>query len=183
MDLPVFKYHPDPLRSGSIQESREACRCCGEARGYIYTGPVYAQESLDESICPWCIADGSAHDKFDAAFIDEATLPDELPEATVEELVQRTPGYNAWQPEQWFSCCDDAMAFLEPVGVMELRQRYRELEFSIRGNIIYDLGVSGSAATRMLESLNKDKGPTAYIFRCAHCGQHKTYVDGIFDVS
>src|SRR5262245_9382248 len=121
MGLPVFKYHPNPLRSGSIQESAEMCRCCGEARGYIYAGPVYAQENLDESICPWCIADGRAHDKFDAAFVDEAALPDDLPEDMIEELVQRTPGYAAWQSEQWFACCDDAMRFLEPVGVMELR--------------------------------------------------------------
>ncbi len=183
MDLPVFNYHPDPVRSGSIKTSGETCRCCGEARGYIYTGPVYAQENLDESICPWCIADGRAHDKFDAAFIDEAALPEELPEATMEELVQRTPGYSAWQSEQWFACCGDAMRFSEPVGVLELRTRYRELEFAVLGNIIYDLHVSGSAATRILESLNKDKGPTAYIFQCGHCGQQKTFVDGIFDMS
>jgi uncharacterized protein CbrC (UPF0167 family) len=183
MDLPVFQYHPDPLRSGSIQKSEEVCRCCGESRGYIYAGPVYAQENLEQSICPWCIADGRAHAKFDAAFIDEAALPDELPEAAIEELVQRTPGYNAWQSEQWFACCGDAMTFLEPVGVIELRARHRELEFSVLGNIIYDLHVSGSSATRMLESLNKVEGPTAYIFRCTHCGQHKTFVDGVFEVS
>src|SRR5262245_31850617 len=105
MNLPVFKYHPDPLSSGSIKESKELCRCCGEERGCIYIRSVYAQENLDESICPWCIAEGRAHDRFDAVFIDEAILPDELPEAVMEELAERTPGYTTWQSERWFACC------------------------------------------------------------------------------
>ena len=35
----------------------------------------------------------------------------------------------------------------------------------------------------MLESLDKDSGPTAYIFQCSHCGTYRTYVDGILDVT
>ncbi|WP_030613282.1 CbrC family protein [Streptomyces sclerotialus] len=27
-DLPTFRYHPDPLASGSIRESTETCVCC-----------------------------------------------------------------------------------------------------------------------------------------------------------
>jgi uncharacterized protein CbrC (UPF0167 family) len=73
------------------------------------------------------------------------------------------------------------MTFLEPAGIREIRERYRELEFGVLGNIIYDLQVSGGAATRMLESLHKDSGPTAYIFQCSHCGAYRTDVDGIFD--
>src|SRR5262249_33660244 len=155
---------------------------CGEARGYIYTGPVYGEEELDDAICPWCIADGSANEKFEAVFVDEAALPDNVPSAVAEEIAWRTPGYNAWQYERWFSCCGDAMTFLEPVGSTELRERYRELEYSVLGNIIYDLHVSGGAATRMLESLKRDAGPTAYIFQCSLCGNYQTFVDGIFDV-
>ena len=62
--LPVFLYHPDPIATGSIQPSATPCKVCGQARGYIYTGPVYTEirNRLDDAICPWCIADGSAHD-------------------------------------------------------------------------------------------------------------------------
>jgi uncharacterized protein len=41
MDLPVFRYHPDPIASGSIVASGAQCACCGARRGFIYTGPVY----------------------------------------------------------------------------------------------------------------------------------------------
>jgi uncharacterized protein CbrC (UPF0167 family) len=181
MNLPVFKYHRDPLQSGSVVTSNNECRCCGNRRGYIYAGPVYAVDDLEDSICPWCIADGSAHAKFDATFTDEEALPNELPDGVLAEIAWRSPGYNAWQSERWFSCCDDAMTFLEPVGIAELRERYREMESSVLGNIIYDLQISGGAAKRVLESLNKNSGPTAYVFQCSHCGVYRTFVDGIFD--
>src|SRR5690606_1019313 len=71
MDLPVFKYHPDPIGTGSIVESDTECACCGRARGYVYAGPVYSEEEYNECICPWCISDGSAHEKLDASFTDE----------------------------------------------------------------------------------------------------------------
>src|SRR5262245_66367084 len=96
MSFPVFKYHRDPIRSGSVVESRNTCKCCGIRRGYTYVGPVYAEQALDESICPWCIAEGSAHTKFDATFIDEAALPDGLSDGVIREVAWRTPGYNAW---------------------------------------------------------------------------------------
>jgi uncharacterized protein CbrC (UPF0167 family) len=182
MNLPVFKYHRDPIQSGSVKQSTARCRCCGEARGYIYTGPVYSEHDLDDSICPWCIAEGTAHTKFDASFVDEAALPDELRENITQEVAWRTPGYNSWQSEQWFACCNDAMRFLEPAGIREIRERYRELESTVLGNIIYDLHISGGAATRMLGSLDKEQGPTAYIFQCIHCSGYRTFVDGILDV-
>jgi len=182
MNLPSFKYHREPIQSGSVEKSNERCRCCNELRGYIYVGPVYSDEDLADSICPWCIADGAAHRKFGATFIDEAALPDGLPESVIEEAAWRTPGYNAWQSERWFSCCNDAMTFLEPAGIQEIRASYRNLEFSVLGNILYGLHISGGAATRLLESLHKQSGPTAYIFQCSHCGQYQTFVDGIFNV-
>jgi uncharacterized protein CbrC (UPF0167 family) len=58
MKLPEFKYHIDPIGNNVIEESDKECVCCGEKRGYIYTGPVYAIDDLNEQICPWCIASG-----------------------------------------------------------------------------------------------------------------------------
>ena len=72
--LPTFRYHPDPIATGSVKQSDKECRSCGQARGYIYTASVYAQDDLDEQICPWCIADGSAAEKFDATFSDANPL-------------------------------------------------------------------------------------------------------------
>ena len=74
MTLPEFVYHPDPLNTGSIEPSDEACIVCGQVRGYIYVGPVYAREDLSEAVCPWCISDGSANGKYGATFTDEAGI-------------------------------------------------------------------------------------------------------------
>ena len=86
MILPAFRYHPDPIRSGSIVESGEVCRCCRQNRGYMYAGPVYAEEDLDDAICPWCIADGSAHTMFDASFVDTEAFSEGAPESAMEEI-------------------------------------------------------------------------------------------------
>jgi uncharacterized protein CbrC (UPF0167 family) len=55
MELPVFKYHPDPVLTGSIEARDVRCVCCDEARNHVYVGSVYAEADLDQSICPWCI--------------------------------------------------------------------------------------------------------------------------------
>ena len=31
MDLPQFKYHPDPIGTGAIQKTEAECECCGKA--------------------------------------------------------------------------------------------------------------------------------------------------------
>src|SRR5688572_4128282 len=98
MALPSFPYHPDPLLSGSIVASDSKCVCCKQARGYIYTGPVYSEEEgLDDALCPWCIADGSAHKTFDAVFVDDEGIDGEISETAAEALTTRTPGFNSWQ--------------------------------------------------------------------------------------
>lgn len=178
--LPAFRYHPDPLRSGSVEASDADCRCCGRARGYVYTGPVYAAvNDLDGALCPWCIADGSAARKFDASFVDAEAFPEGLPEAIVEEVSLRTPGYSAWQQEAWPVCCDDAAAFMRPAGIDDIRRDQRELEAQLLSHIIYEMGISGGAATRLLDSLKRDHSPTAYLFRCPHCEMFKFHIDGL----
>src|SRR6202035_4730909 len=100
MDLPTFRYHPDPLASDSIERSDAICACCNQPRGYIYTGPTYCEDEIEDALCPWCIADGSAAKKFDASFTDPAGFPDETAKEIVDEIAYRTPGFNAWQSEK-----------------------------------------------------------------------------------
>lgn len=176
MPLPTFRYHPDPVKSGSVVESDGECRVCGKSRGYIYTGPVYSEDELDEQICPWCIADGSAHEKFDATFVDAEAFGEDAPGHAVEEIAERTPGYNAWQGEQWPCCCGDATAFLQPAGIRELRQQYDWEGIAIT-HIVQEMGISGGAARRLLESLDRDKGPTVYLFQCLKCNRLHLSID------
>jgi uncharacterized protein len=176
-DLPVFRYHPDPIASGSIEVSAAQCACCNERRGYIYTGPAYCEAELDDALCPWCIAAGAAHDKFDASFADPAGFPDGIAQPIVDEVAFRTPGFNAWQQQKWLTCCGDAAAFLEPAGQTEIRARYPQIEGSLMMYVVHELGISGGAATRFLAALDRDRGPTAYVFGCRHCDARPAYID------
>ncbi|MFC8220626.1 CbrC family protein [Streptomyces sp. NPDC057362] len=54
-ELPGFPYHPDPLATGTVVASNTTCFSCGRARGFIYTGPVYAVEDF-----PTCCAHGAS---------------------------------------------------------------------------------------------------------------------------
>jgi len=177
MTLPTFRYHPDPIASGSVIVSDAQCRSCGQKRGYVCTAPVYAEDDLDDAICPWCIADGSAHAKFEATFVDSEAFADEMPDAAVEEISERTPGFNSWQGEQWPMCCGDAAAFVAPAGIKEIRKSYYQLEGQLMGYIVHEMKISGGAATRLLDSLDRESGPTAYVFQCLHCGRHLAHID------
>ena len=175
--LPTFRYHPNPIDTGSIIASNKKCVVCKERRGYVYAGPVYAEDDLDDSICPWCIADGSASRSLGATFVDSEAFPVDTPETAIAEISERTPGYSAWQAEEWPSCCGDAAAFIGPMGIAEIRAKHREVEMFVLNQIIYGMGISGGAALRLLESLKRDASPTAYVFKCLHCNAPQVHVD------
>ena len=111
LSLPTFRYHPDPVATGSVIASKERCVCCEQETGYTYTGGIYCEEDLPGAVCPWCIADGSAARRFDAMFFDgEALSRTGAPEGVVEEITRRTPGLMSWRQE-WPLCCGDACEF------------------------------------------------------------------------
>jgi len=178
MTLPSFRYHPDPIASGSVAPSGAACRACGQARGYIYTGPVYAEEELEDALCPWCIADGSAAARFDADFVDPAGVGDvgrwsTVPAAVAEEVAKRTPGFTGWQQERWWTHCGDAAAFLGRTGHPELVTRWPEAIEALR----LEIGFKGKDWDDYLHSLDAEGSPTGYVFRCRHCGALGGYSD------
>lgn len=111
VSLPMFRYHPDPVGNGVISKSSATCRCCQKARGWIYNGPVFAVGELEASLCPWCIADGSAAQKLDASFADDQPLFDDgVASSVIEDVTRRTPGFNSWQQDRWLSHCGEACA-------------------------------------------------------------------------
>ena len=175
--LPTFRYHPDPIASGSVVASTKKCRACRKARGYIYTASTYAEDDLVDCLCPWCIADGTANKKYDATFVDSEAFDATVPEAAVAEICERTPGFASWQPERWPHCCGHATAFLEPAGTSEISAKYREHEYTLMTHVVHTMGISGGAATRLVDNLKKDAGPTAYVFRCLHCAKVHFEID------
>jgi uncharacterized protein CbrC (UPF0167 family) len=177
--LPLFRYHPDPIRSGSLIESQARCRCCGSERGFIYTGPVYTEAELSDALCPWCIADGSAHEKFEATFVDSEAFAADAPATAIAEITERTPGFSAWQQEKWPSCCGEPAAFLTPAGLREIREQYPRLEGNLMMLIVHELDISGDAARQTFEGLQRHQSPTAFVFKCLHCDGFPVYLDSV----
>jgi uncharacterized protein len=172
--LPTFRYHPDPISTGSVIPSKKTCVVCERVRGFIYCGPVYAAGDYDESICPWCIADGSAHEKLNATFQDDGLVPDpgfpdapQVDASIIGEVCQRTPGYRGWQQEVWFTCCGDAAAFLGRAGRDELETKWPAAKERLRES----MALSDEAWMAFFNNLDAKGSPSAYVFRCLHCGE------------
>ncbi|MEU6091780.1 CbrC family protein [Streptomyces sp. NPDC047085] len=125
--LPFFRYHPDPIASGSIRASGETCARCNRATGWIYTATFYTAQEVSGRFCPWCIADGTAAEQFAGEFADSYGLGG-VSEETLHEVTRRTPGFHAWQDPHWLVHCHDAAAFLGEVGYTELAAHPEALE-------------------------------------------------------
>ncbi|MHA6198343.1 CbrC family protein [Pseudomonas wadenswilerensis] len=108
--LPTFTYFPAPV--AYLKESAEVCICCQRARGVLYEGSLYTEQETEGEVCPWCIADGSAAQRFNASF-NSVDLMEEagIAQSILDEVACRTPSYPAWQEEIWLHHCDDACEF------------------------------------------------------------------------
>ncbi|MFI9418926.1 CbrC family protein [Streptomyces werraensis] len=156
--LPYFRYHPDPVATGSIRVSADRCVCCDRSRGWIYTATFYTEHDIDGPFCPWCIADGSAAERFEGDFTDCFGL-DGVSEDVVHEVTRRTPGFNSWQQPHWSAHCGDAAALVGEVEYAELAKYPEALEQL--GDFVTHLG--GDVA--------------AVLFRCTVCGSHLAHAD------
>lgn len=179
MEFPQFRYHPDPLKTGSVRLSKQVCVVCSRRTGYIYTGPVYAEAELNEQICPWCIANGNAHAKYDAEFSDLAGVGgyhtwDAVPLEIAEHVAYRTPGFSGWQQERWFTHCGDAGAFLGVVGYDQLVQHGPAAVEAIASEAARHENGNLDQYVRALSATGQ---PTAYLFVCLHCGTYGGYSD------
>ncbi len=166
--LPSFRYHPNPLATGAVSPSAKVCICCSQARGYIYVGPVYSTNDLDESLCPWCISDGSAATKLDASFADSYPLHKAgVPENVIEEVNLRTPGYVSWQQEYWLSHCNDACEFHGDATVEDVETASQETKQYWLEEYKQD-----EAGWKFATDGYQPGGDSAlYKFVCRHCGQ------------
>ena len=121
-ELPTFRYHPDPLATGSFKEGEpKTCPSCGEDHTIYYALRPYCVEEL-RHLCPTCISTGRAAQKFEAEFIQDADWQGVMDKEKDQILFCQTPGYSSWQGEYWLSCCQDYCAYLGTVGTRELEE-------------------------------------------------------------
>jgi uncharacterized protein len=172
MDIPQFRYNPHAYELGIFKERAAVCPCCGETRSFTYEGPFYAADEIEE-ICPWCIKNGRAAEKFDGEFQDAASCEDVDKEEYLDELIHRTPGYAGYQQEIWLSHCGDFCAFTGYVGWKEIASFKDELKEDIE-QIREDFDLS---LKELKETLVKDGSMQGYLFTCLHCGKHRLAAD------
>lgn len=172
LDLPFFKYHPNPLATGAFTQAQYAvvCDCCGCSTHIYYDGPFYAIDDINY-LCPNCIASGAAAKKFDGAFQDDCCLESEVLDAEkVDELIHRTPGYSGWQQEYWRSHCGDFCAFIGYVGAAELKA------LGVLDEVLDDPQWSEEEKDLIKTSVNGGS-LQCYLFKCLHCGKHMVWMD------
>lgn len=165
--LPVFRYHPDPIATGSIHRSGNTCGVCGKARGWVYVSTPYGRDTIN-NVCPWCIADGSAAAR-GASFSDDYPLIEGgVPADVVDEVTLRTPGMITWQQEIWQHCCGDACVYdgeLTPAQIVGLPTELQN-ELGLAPDLIDDIrGYDGELAF------------SVFSFHCRHCGTQKAFLD------
>lgn len=185
--LPVFKYHPDPMSTGAFNADKTVCcACCGHQTPIYYTSPFYCADDI-EYLCPWCIADGQAAEKFDGTFQGETDIEGtdieydddgemagtRIPYAQekIDVLTKRTPGYQGWQQEFWLAHCGDFCAFTGYVEWDDISNRRDEFA-DLKG----DCELSGIEYERLEEYLSGDECQ-GYLFRCLECGKLRLWTD------
>lgn len=173
--LPKFRYHPDPLGTGSIIRKDAVCQVCGQPTPYVYDVSFHWGGDDDPILCPWCIYTGEAAEALDGVFLHESSCQPVDDSAKLEELCLRTPSYEATQQAVWLTCCGDACVYrgektwpqLEAMGIApQLEAAYRENPSS--------LPLSMDA---MRYSFYGGAQVQHYLFQCRHCKQYHLHTD------
>ena len=117
-----------------------------------------------------CIKDGSAAEKFNGSFIENAQEISD-PEKT-KTLFSKTPGYLSWQGEYWLACCDDYCEYIGDAGIKEIE------ELGICDEVIDECCKEFNWESEDLKQ-NLTAGGTyaGYLFKCKHCGKYHLNVD------
>lgn len=171
-NVPDFKYHPDPLKTGIILKEETLCPVCNQNKDYVYVGPFFCEDEV-EGICPWCIKNGEAAKKFNGEFQDTSSCEYVEKEEYLDELIHKTPGYRGWQQEKWLSHCDDFCAFLGCVGWKEIENIKDELSEDIE-KLKKDMNLSQEEFEKSLVIGGSHQG---YLFKCIHCGKYRLNTD------
>lgn len=163
----IFRYHPEPLKTGAFFEGEVVCSCCRKLTPVFYETPFYAKEDL-LVFCPACIASGAAATKFDGCFTVPDCCDDIGDEEKRREICYRTPGYQGIQQEHWIAHCGDYCAYVGEINfddlTSELLAELRET-WNDRPQRWDFEDVCGSLGMRY----------DGYLFLCLHCGKHLLY--------
>jgi len=173
----VFKYHPDPIKTGAFKTDKSViCYCCEKETDTYYSRPFYSRNK-GEYLCPECIKSGKASEKYNGEFQDSTSIEGFSPdpnepstftnEEAIEEVCSRTPGYRGWQQEVWLTHCNDCCAFISYVGWNEIKQ------MGIEDEVINDLSDYPISPEHIVNGGDMQ----GYLFQCLVCGKYRLHID------
>jgi uncharacterized protein len=167
-----FKYHPNVWEQNVFSKREdgelEICQCCRKQTEY-FVETMYCEEDIN-CICPKCIANGDAAEKFNGDFIQDAEINKVSDKNKIDELLKRTPGYFSWQGEHWLACCNDFCAYIGDVGT-------EELETMGIADEVFEEYDELNEYENAREYLVKAGSMAGYLFKCLHCGKYHIWVD------
>jgi uncharacterized protein CbrC (UPF0167 family) len=76
-------------------------------------------------------------------------------------------------------CCGEETAFVLRAGIEDIRRYGPEMMRALHLHILHGMHISGSAAPRLLESLDRDRAPAAVVYRCPRCARHHFRINQI----
>lgn len=181
MELPKFKYINDNIRDKFFEHNINdlACECCGIVSPLVYTGMFYAEENV-EILCPECVSNGKAAEKFCGEFYDYwSDIPKTMPKESLHELQHKTPSYRGQQQEYVPHCCNDFCKFIDYVGWRDIQKRglTNNLVFCCYNNTIIENGKKYNFIEANKEKLRKKGDFRGYLFQCLHCNSYHLHAD------
>lgn len=179
-DLPFFRYHPDPCKTGAFGKGPAVCDCCHRETDIFYAGPFYSPLPTVD-LCPDCIASGRAAGELGGCFTPPDCM-DDLPDAEKrDEIACRTPSYFCLQQPCWLSHCGDYCAYLGAVEDMLPEDSDTVFCASALSDAVWeDIAQTWNDRPQQytLDWVKRNLGFSVegYLFRCLHCGRHLLYL-------
>ncbi|GHF36747.1 hypothetical protein HNQ07_001283 [Deinococcus metalli] len=170
--LPDFRYYADPYGDRTIIEEDITCRVCGAQRAWKYDGVLYAADELD-AICPWCVANGHAAEKFDGCFQD-VMFPEAASEESVLWVLMRTPSVASWNPFEWPEHCGECCRYIGDL------RNHRHPGYIESASVQTDLfEISRKTGLTRDEVLSWADTGSIYLrlFQCVQCGTYRVILD------
>ena len=172
MQIPKFKYNPNPIETECLEKSDKICEVCNKKQGYIATSIMSSVDDIYD-VCPWCIADGSATKKHDGEFVVHIENAESLSTEVLQELSYRTVAYPAYQELTWLTHCNDGCEFLGHAREQDFKYiSEEEIQRLLDENTFTKENIESlRTSNKMLEL------PYLLKFKCIHCNELKFLVD------
>jgi uncharacterized protein CbrC (UPF0167 family) len=181
-ELPTFRLFADPVGEGAFVPTDEACELCGKVRGWTCVGASYGGVDEVETLCPWCVADGTAAAR--GYHFDDPTIypvrdgSPQLPPEDAAEVEGRTPEFTTWQGVNWQMCCGRACRYIGEAKAEDLKGRWAGAVEPIFGHMRAEDGWDDARIAEVVEAIGRGD-PAAYVFECVVCGK----LHGFWDMS